>query len=131
MNLDLRLYRLNAGGGGGGALPYKIYSAFLTQSGTNAPVATVVQNTFGGVLVWTRDGIGSYTVTLLNAFTNGKTSIMFSIRKQQSGGFTKAFYYGGFTDINSLFTGTIDSVGGESESDNMYDKSFIEIRVYP
>jgi hypothetical protein len=33
---------------GNALLPYKVYKALLTQSGTDAPVATVLQNTLGG-----------------------------------------------------------------------------------
>lgn len=29
-------------------LPYKVYTALLTQTGTDAPVATVLENTLGG-----------------------------------------------------------------------------------
>jgi len=53
--------------------PYKVYTALLTQSGTDAPVATVLQNTLGGTVVWTRDDVGDYTATLSSAFTNNKT----------------------------------------------------------
>lgn len=55
----------------------KIYMALLTQSGTDAPVATVLQNTLGGTVVWTRIGIGSYEGTLANAFTENKTTIFY------------------------------------------------------
>jgi len=36
--------------------PYLSYVALLTQSGTNAPVATVLENTIGDI-VWSTDGI--------------------------------------------------------------------------
>ena len=51
----------------------KVYRALLTQSGTDAPVATVLENTLGGDIVWTRSNVGSYTGTLANAFTQNKT----------------------------------------------------------
>lgn len=51
----------------------KVYRALLTQSSTNAPVATVLENTLGGTVVWTRDDIGSYFATLAGAFTANKT----------------------------------------------------------
>jgi hypothetical protein len=57
------------------AVPYKIYNAVLTQSDTFAPVATVLQNTLGGTVVWTRDSEGSYRGTLTNAFTPNKTLV--------------------------------------------------------
>ena len=37
-------------------LPYRIYVAKITQSGTSAPSATVLQNTLGGTPVWSRTG---------------------------------------------------------------------------
>lgn len=54
---------------------YKVYTALLTQSGTDAPVATVLQNTLGGTVVWTRDDVGIYTATLALAFTTNKTFV--------------------------------------------------------
>lgn len=50
----------------------KVYKATLTQSATDAPVATVFENSFGAALVWTRDGAGIYTLTLTGAFPSGK-----------------------------------------------------------
>ena len=56
----------------------KVYRALLTQTGTDAPVATVLENTLGGEVVWTRDGTGSYLATLANAFTANKTLVYVS-----------------------------------------------------
>ena len=57
-------------------LGYTIYTALLTQAGTAAPVATILQNTTGGTLVWTRQSAGNYTVTASTAlFTANKTIV--------------------------------------------------------
>ena len=53
--------------------PYKVYTALLTQSGGLAPVDTVLENTLGGTLVWTRQSTGNYIATLNGAFPEGKT----------------------------------------------------------
>jgi hypothetical protein len=55
------------------------YAATLVQSGTNAPVATVLGNTLGGTVVWTRYAEGTFRGTLASAFTSGKTSIQVSL----------------------------------------------------
>ena len=57
--------------------PYKSYAALITQTGTNDPVATVLNNDFSdvGTLVWTRDGVANYRVTLAGVFTSAKTQI--------------------------------------------------------
>lgn len=46
----------------------KVYKALLTQLGTDAPVATVLENTLGGTVVWTYDSPGVYIGTLTGAF---------------------------------------------------------------
>lgn len=50
--------------------PYLVYTALLTQSGEpdEAPVATVLENTLGGTVVWTYEGQGTYNATLADAF---------------------------------------------------------------
>jgi len=55
----------------------KVYRALLTQSGTDAPVAIVKENSLGGVPVFTRTGVGLYPVTLAGAFGETKTLIFF------------------------------------------------------
>lgn len=52
---------------------YLAYTALLTQTGTDAPTVTVLENTLGGTVVWTRDDVGSYKGTLAGAFVNNKT----------------------------------------------------------
>lgn len=57
----------------------KKYKALLTQSGLNAPVATVLNSgdaDFLGNIVWTRDRTGTYLGTLQNAFPLEKTFML-------------------------------------------------------
>jgi len=54
----------------------KMYRATITQDGTTAaPTATVLNNTLGGTVVWTRNSAGIYTGTLSGAFTSAKTFV--------------------------------------------------------
>jgi len=96
---------------------YKKYVALLSQSGTNAPTATVLENTLGGTIVWTRNSTGLYTGTLAGVFTANKT----------------------WTSITSTATGTVtgavstsvDTVAVATSSlDSALTNSAIEIRVY-
>lgn len=50
----------------------KIYRALLTQTGTSAPLAVVLTNTFGGEIIWTRNIASQYRGTLPNAFKANK-----------------------------------------------------------
>ena len=57
-------------------LGYTVYTALLTQAGTAVPVATVLQNTTGGTIAWTRTGAGTYTGTITGSlFTLNKTMV--------------------------------------------------------
>lgn len=40
--------------------PYKVYTALLTQSGTDEPVVTIVSNTLDLNITWVRNTIGQY-----------------------------------------------------------------------
>lgn len=71
------------GGGGGSSVAgftsgAKLYVALLTQTGTDAPVATVLQNDLGGEVVFTYNGAGDYRGTLAGAFLAAKTVVSFS-----------------------------------------------------
>jgi len=52
---------------------YKVYTALLTQSGINAPVATVLENTLGATITYSRVSDGIYTITTDGIFTSDKT----------------------------------------------------------
>ena len=53
--------------------PYKVYKALLTQRGTDAPTATVLENTLGDEVVWTREDAGRYLCTVSNNSFTSKT----------------------------------------------------------
>ena len=46
-----------------GTLGYTLYSALLTQTGTNAPTSIQLQNTIPGTMTLARTGAGVYTIT--------------------------------------------------------------------
>lgn len=59
-----------------GVRPYKIYTAILSQTGTSNPVATVLENSTGATVTWTRGAIGQYVGTFSSAvLTTGKTIV--------------------------------------------------------
>lgn len=55
--------------------PYKVYTALLTQSGTDAPVATVLENTFGDTVTYQRNSIGNYYISTNFELIPSKTTI--------------------------------------------------------
>ena len=102
--------------------PYKVYTALLTQSGTNAPVATVLENTLGGTVVWSYVSIGQYRGTLTGAFLSNKTVVFLT------NVYGKYFLTGGRENDNSVMIGTQAPNGGSTNGD--LSNSSIEIRVY-
>jgi len=102
------------------AKPYKVYVALLTQSGTGNPSATVLENTLGGAVVWTRSVTGTYSGALSGAFTNLKTVIFCN------GQDSLKRVSGKRIDNNSVEYYT-DDTGVVSDNCNVN----IEIRVYP
>lgn len=88
----------------------KKYVALLTQSGTDAPVATVLENSLGGTVVWTRDDLGTYLGDLANAFPDGKTVCIIGSGNNPSQSFIINRASDGEVVINttSLFAGSFD-----------------------
>jgi hypothetical protein len=55
-----------------GNAPYKVYTALLSQTGINAPVATVLENTLGINLTFSYLAVGVYTVNNPNGWDRTK-----------------------------------------------------------
>lgn len=100
---------------------YLVYTALLSQSGTDAPVATVLQNTLGGNVVWSRLTQGNYRGTLSSAFTNGKTFTLIS-----NYGVTMASNIQRVSD-NEIDYYTLDDTWTAQDGEIVC----VEIRVYP
>jgi hypothetical protein len=115
------------------AVPYKVYRALLTQSGTDAPVATVLENTLGDI-VWSYLQQGDYTGTLSGAFTANKTFFPIPFILGNDNGFgSAACAYGVIkrNDINEIRINTIDTPIDQNNINGILNNSSIEILVYP
>lgn len=64
-------------------LPYKVYCALLTQTGTTAPVATVLENTLGVEPTYTYSDVGEYTVNTVTSFNSNKIAFIFGNSSSQ------------------------------------------------
>ena len=121
----------------GGSSSYLVYTALLSQSGTDAPVATVLQNTLGGDVVWTRNTLGIYDGTLLGAFPANRTIFpacpsTYSLMPL----FISVPYDNSLqpyrVNDNNVQIAVYNNTGSLIEWSSVLDTTvFIEIRVYP
>lgn len=107
--------------------PYKVYTALLSQSGTSAPVATVLENTLGGTVVWTRTDVGVYRGTLTGYFVQNKTffNILFTT---STGDSSKIKGIGNTSDYVYFQTTDFESTPFDANTESPFP---VEIRVYP
>jgi len=102
--------------------PYKVYTALLTQSGTSAPTATVLENTLGGSITWTYTSTGSYVGTLTSAFTLNKTWTIATGSGSADTTITVSRSSDNTVNVSTLLAGT--------PTNGIISPASIEIRVY-
>ena len=101
---------------------YKVYTALLTQAGTSAPIANVLESTLDGTVTFEYVGPGLYNAVLVGEFTPGSTTATLS------GGTSSQIFkaYGFSNDRVGLVT--YDTSG--SPANNQMGITTLEIRVY-
>lgn len=100
---------------------YKVYSALISQSGTNPPTAVVLENTLGDI-IWSREGVGNYMATSDNLFIENKTTLDIAPRY--------GFYKNSNFDSSTISIETRNAITpGVWEDGGLYNTK-VEIRVY-
>lgn len=117
---------------------YKSYVATLTQSATNAPVATIISNTLDGDIVWSYSGdAGGYFGDLVGAFTADKTFLIignYNVINNVQLYFTELLRESADQVSISTFRVTEADAGGNLNkigTNGVLNSTPIEIRVYP
>lgn len=62
--------------GQSGSGSYKKYVALMNQSGGNAPVAILLENTIGGSPSWIRNAQGDYSIIISDAFPDANKVVV-------------------------------------------------------
>ena len=104
-------------------LGYKVYVASLIQTGTAAPVATVLQNTTGGTFTWSRTSTGKYKATISGITLPANKVVIFENA-------TGDLNLGGKITSSTVIDIDQFSSGGGGYSDGMLAGTSIEIRIY-
>ncbi len=108
----------------------KVYIALLTQTGTNAPVATVLKNTLGGEVVWSRTGMGTYEGTLTGAFVINKTTPISKTLPKLNDVITSTYNIQGGRSTNNTYVITTGN-SDDGINDEQLQNVLIKIEVYP
>lgn len=120
-----------------GVVQPKVYIALLTQTGTDAPVATVLVNTLGDTITWSRDSAGTYTGQPGGTpFTTNKTVISMGVASNVGSTIGSSASFGASVafdiaviNLTTTFQDINSSSGGKS--DDLLLKTMIRIEVYP
>jgi len=111
----------------GSSPSYSVYTALLSQTGTNAPVPTILEDTTTGI-TWNYDSVGFYYATISGGFDITKTAIF---------GLSPNGAYNGFVtgrvsvDIDSGILYIYVQNSGGIGMDDWNAPLTIEIRIYP
>jgi len=101
-------------------LGYTAYTALLTQTGNNAPSATILKNNTNATLTWSRVDKGDYNVTASsNLFTNNKTLVFVNAGSHSN---THNVYWERVSD-------TVVKIKTHNSDDDLTNASF-EVRIY-
>ncbi len=103
----------------------KVYRALVTQAGTAAPTATVLENTLGGTPVWTRSSAGTYLCTLAGIFLQLKTHLLIQSNNQNLDCIT----FISRSDNNAFYvnTRTLANAG----TDDILQETSVQVLIYP
>lgn len=107
---------------------YKSYVALLTQTGTNAPIDTVLQNNIGN-LSWEYVGVGNYKINGTNLFGESKT-VVFTTPFYDNAEETNCYVYFKLATNDSVEIFVYNDVVSGYHN-NTLNNTPIEIRVYP
>lgn len=102
----------------------KVYRALMTQSGTNAPTAVVLENTLGGTVVWGYEELGYYTAIISGGFDRDATSVI--LGAPEAGVLiTPVVTAGGNVEVSVV------QISGMTSTNDALARTPIEILVYP
>lgn len=105
--------------------PYKVYTALISQSGTDDPTATVLENTTGGTVAWTRATTGQYSATFTGVTLVQTKTAIFCSNGFDTGVIILSSYWANSNTINLYLRNASNTT-----VDGLLRMNF-EIRVYP
>ena len=106
-------------------LGYTVYTALVTQTGTGAPVATILKNNTNATYTWSRTGVGEYEVqTNINILDAPDTLVFGNIGEN----IKPDYFRWRVANTNLIEVTTYDKDG--NPTDGIFHKGSFEIRIY-
>ena len=110
---------------------YKVYTALLTQTGTNAPVATVLENTLGYNISYSYSNVGRYQANFSNSIDTNKVLVQIGNNTIYDGlSFFISDVVSNEFSINTLENKVTGGIFQTPGINGVLKKTPIEIRVY-
>jgi hypothetical protein len=103
-----------------------VYTALITQAGTSAPTATVLENTFAGTITYAYLGVGQYKAILSGAFTLNKTAGLTTMSVPHTSNADHEIRLD-YPNVNEIY---IFSIQNATLTDDNLNRATIEFRVY-
>lgn len=104
----------------------KVYTAFITQTGTDAPVATVLKDDLNSP-VWEYSAVGTYTLTKIGAFTLNKTvPTKIDVYTDDDGNYITLER----TNVNVMTLKTYAAADTTTLADGVLNGQYVNIEVY-
>ena len=106
-------------------LGYTVYTALMTQTGTGAPVATILKNNTTATYTWSRTGVGAYEVqTDINIFDTSDTVVFGNIGENVK----PDYFRWRVANVNLIEVTTYDE--NAALTDGIFQNGSFEIRIY-
>jgi len=116
--------------GGGGSQPL-VYRALLTQTGTDAPTAVVLENTLGEVPTYAYETTAVYFInTVSPIFVAGKTFIRFNVGVASSSDLGADYFTNTFA-LNNASQIAFSAWRNGAAFDDILVNASLEILIYP
>lgn len=112
--------------------PYKVYTALLTQTGTSAPVATVLENVLDDTLLFSYVSPGLYLVEL----NIGSSPLLLNVMSPQSKiayiktGFEGSPVFCFYITLIDGYSFYLNTEINDMSDDNLFQNTYVEFRVY-
>jgi hypothetical protein len=113
----------------GGGVGYTAYSAILNQTGTGAPVPTILQNDTGLTFTWARSAAGTYTASVDGDLTATMLVFLNTLTNASNVLHRTSITYDSKADVTNINVNTFNDFSTTKVDDLLVNTSFM-VMIY-